>query len=56
MRKRGSANILSNNLATQDVKLTGRKEATSLADLPAFKSGMMVATRQTRGQFAYKKD
>ena len=48
--------ILSNNLATQDVKLTSRKDATSLADLPVFKSGMKVATRQMRGQSAYKKD
>ena len=36
----------------QEVRLIGRKEATSLGDFPAFSNGIMMATLQIRGQSA----
>ena len=36
----------------QEVRLIGRKEATSLGDFPTFNSGIMVATLQVCGQSA----
>ena len=42
----------SKSFATHEVKLTGRKDATSLAGLPALSRGMMMAIRQIRGRSA----
>ena len=40
------------SFTTQEVRLIGRKEATSLGDFPAFSNGIMKATLQIRGQSA----
>ena len=44
------------SLTRQEVRLMGRKDATSLRDFPAFRNGMIVATLQIRGQWASEKD
>ena len=44
--------IGSRSFTTQEVRLNGRKEATSLGDFPAFRNGIIVATLQIRGQSA----
>ena len=46
----------SRSLTTYDVRLMGRKDATSLEDFPAFSNGMIAATLQMRGQRASEKD
>ena len=38
-------------LATHDIRLMGRKDATSLGDFPAFSNGMIVATQALTNQF-----
>ena len=40
----------SSSFMTEDVKLIGRKEATSFGHLPAFSNGMMMATLQIGGK------
>ena len=41
----------SRRLAIHDVRLVGRKDATSLGDFPAFSNGMIVATQALANQF-----
>ena len=41
---------------THDMRLMGQNEATSLGDVPALSSGMIVATLQIRGQRASDND
>ena len=48
--------ILSRSLTTHDVRLMERYEATSLADLPALRIGMMVAILHILGQSARSND
>ena len=48
--------MLFGSLTTHDVRLMGRKEATSLRDFPALSNQMFVATPQIPGQSASKKD
>ena len=44
--------IRSRSFTTQEVRLIGRKEPTSLGDFPAFSNGIRKATLQIRGQSA----
>lgn len=48
--------MYSKSLASQDVRLMGRRDSTSLGYFPDFSTGMIVATLYIGGQWVSEKD